>query len=211
MKQANFLILLLALFGLLLIWSAINPKDYFLWVLEVAPAVIGIGIIIILYFRQAFTTSTYVWCFIAAGLMAIGAHYSYSEVPLFDQIKPVFNFERNNFDKVGHFVQGIVSVLISLEIMIRNKIVSSHKLANFLSLSVAMTVAAVYELIEWSAILLSSDTSENFLGMQGYIWDAQSDMFLALLGALCTLLFSNRLRRTIETQEYLQLKQTHQS
>ena len=197
-KQSHFLILLIVLFGVLLVWSAINPKEYLLWVLEVAPAIVGIGICIFLYFRQAFTTTTYIWCFIAAGLMAIGAHYSYSEVPLFDQIKVIFNFERNNFDKVGHFVQGIVSVLISLEVLIRNKIIDSHKLTNFLSVCVAMTVAAVYELIEWSAILLSTETTENFLGMQGYIWDAQSDMFCALTGALCALLFSRRMRRSIE-------------
>lgn len=197
-KQSHFLILLIVLFGVLLVWSAINPKEYLLWVLEVAPAIVGIGICIFLYFRQAFTTTTYIWCFIAAGLMAIGAHYSYSEVPLFDQIKVIFNFERNNFDKVGHFVQGIVSVLISLEVLIRNKIIDSHKLTNFLSVCVAMTVAAVYELIEWSAILLSTETTENFLGMQGYIWDSQSDMFCALTGALCALLFSRRMRRAIE-------------
>jgi putative membrane protein len=197
-KKSHFLILLIVLFGILLVWSAINPKEYLLWFLEVAPALVGVGICIFLYFRQAFTSTTYFWCFIAAGIMAIGAHYSYSEVPLFDQIKVAFNFERNNFDKVGHFVQGIVSVLISLEVLIRNKHIASFKLTNFLSVCVAMTVAAAYELMEWSAILLSTETTENFLGMQGYIWDAQSDMFFALLGALGTLLFSRRMRRAIE-------------
>ncbi len=197
-KQSRILILLIVLFGLLLVWSVINPKDYFLWVLEVAPAIIGIGICVFFYRRQAFTTTTYIWCFIAACMLTIGAHYSFSEVPLFDLIKDTFNLERNNYDKLGHIVQGIVPVLISQEVFIRKQIIHSPKWINFLSVCIAITVAAVYELIEWSAIVLSSDTTENFLGMQGYIWDAQSDMFYALLGALCTLLFTKRWRRSIE-------------
>lgn len=200
-QRSRILILLLALFGILLIWSATKPKDYFLWVLEVAPAIIGIGLCIIFYFRQAFTTTTYFWCFIAACLMAIGAHYSYSEVPLFDQINTTFNFERNNFDKVGHFVQGILPFLISQEVIIRNKIIPTPRWTNFFSVCVAITVAAVYELIEWMAILLSTETTENFLGMQGYVWDAQSDMLCALLGALCALLFAKRIRKAIEMND----------
>jgi putative membrane protein len=197
-QHSPFLILLLVLFTILLVWSAIRPKDYFLWLLEVAPAVIGAGLCIFFYFRQTFTRTTYFWCFIAAGIMAVGAHYSYSEVPLFDHLKVVFNFERNNFDKLGHFVQGIVPVLISQEVFIRKHIIRSPRWTNFLSFCVAMTVAASYELLEWSAVLLSKETTENFLGMQGYIWDAQSDMLFALAGALCALLFSKRQRRLIE-------------
>ncbi len=185
------------LYVLLLVWSAIGPLDYKLWILEVAPALIGVGLCVIFYFRQAFTSTTYFWCFVAACLMTIGAHYSYSEVPLFDLIKVKFNSDRNNYDKIGHFVQGMVAVLISLEIIIRNRIVSTPGLTNFLSFCVAMAVAAVYEIIEWLALMLGPEVSENFLGMQGYIWDAQTDMVYALLGALSVLLFSKRLRRAI--------------
>ena len=98
---------------------------------------------------------------------------------------------------MGHFVQGVVPVLISQEVFIRNRIIQSPRMTNFLSLCVAITVAATYEMIEWLAIVLSPDVSENFLGMQGYIWDAQSDIFYALLGALVVTLFSKRLRRAI--------------
>jgi len=196
-KQVHFLIILLVLFVLLLIWSAIGPLDYRLWILEVAPAIIGIGLCIIFYFRQAFTSTTYFWCFVAACLMAIGAHYSYSEVPLFDLIKVKFNSDRNNYDKIGHFVQGMVAVLVSQEVFIRKRIIRSPVWTNFLSVCVAMTVAAIYELIEWWAVVLGPELTDNFLGMQGYIWDAQSDMFLALLGALTIVLFSKRFRRAM--------------
>jgi len=180
-----------------LLWSAINPKDYFLWVLEVAPAILGTGLCIAFYRKHPFTTITYTWCFIAASLMAIGAHYSYSEVPLFNLIQVRFDLDRNNFDKLGHFVQGILPVLISQEVFVRSQVIRSPQWINFLSVCIALSVAAVYELIEWSAILFSSETSDNFLGMQGYAWDAQSDMLFALAGALLTLLFAKPLRRAI--------------
>ncbi len=196
-EQAHFLIILLVLFILLLIWSAIGPLDYRLWILEVAPAIIGIGLCVIFYFRQAFTSTTYLWCFVAACLMTIGAHYSYSEVPFFDLIKEKFNSDRNNYDKIGHFVQGMVAVLVSQEVFLRKRIIRSPGWTNFLSVCVAMTVAAIYELIEWLAVVLGPELTDNFLGMQGYIWDAQSDIFFALLGALSILLFSKRLRRAM--------------
>lgn len=200
-RQSHILIILIVLFGIILLWSAINPQDYFLWALEMAPVIIGIGLCIYFYRRQPFTLLTYTWCFIAASLMAIGAHYSFSEVPLFNLIKDTFNLSRNNYDKMGHIVQGILPVLISQEVFIRNRIVRSPQWINFLSVCIALSVAAAYELIEWSTILLGSDTRENFLGMQGYAWDAQSDMLYALAGALLTLLFAKSLRRAIAKTE----------
>jgi len=198
-ERSHFLISLLVLYVFLLIWSAIGPLDYRLWFLEAAPAIIGIGLCVLFYSRQAFTSTTYFWCFIGACLMTIGAHYSYSEVPLFDLIKVKFNSDRNNYDKIGHFVQGVVVVLISMEIIIRKQIIRNPGWINFFSFCVAMTVAAIYEMIEWLSVVLGPELTDNFLGMQGYIWDAQSDMFLALLGALSVLLFSKRMRRTIES------------
>lgn len=197
LKKSRFLLILLVLFLVLLIWSAICPKDYQLWILEVAPAVIGGGICVYYYRRQPFTSMTYFWCFVAACLMAIGAHYSYSEVPLFDLLKFKFHSDRNNYDKIGHFVQGMVAVLISQEVFIRNRITRTSRWTNFLSFCVAMAVAAMYEMIEWLTVIFSPEVTDNFLGMQGYFWDAQSDMFYALLGALLVLLFSKKLRRAI--------------
>jgi len=196
-EQDRFPLLLLVLFGAILLWSAIGPKSYWLWALEVAPAVIGAGLCLFFYVRQPFTRMTYFWCFVGAAIMAVGAHYSYSEVPLFNQIRELLNGERNNFDKLGHFVQGIIPVLIAQEVFIRRRMLPSLGWVNFLSICVALTVAASYELIEWMAVTLGPDVTDNFLGMQGYFWDAQSDMFYALLGACCTLLFSKRMQRII--------------
>lgn len=187
-RKSHILILLLALFFLILVLSGISPKDRVLWILEVAPALVGIGILIFLYPRIKFSSALYIWCFIAACLMAIGAHYSYSEVPLFNYFKEVFQLERNNFDKLGHIVQGIIPVLITQEVLFRKGDSCSPGLIRFLAFCVALAVSAAYEMIEWLAIVLSVQESENFLGMQGYIWDAQSDMFFAMLGALSAVL-----------------------
>jgi putative membrane protein len=91
----------------------------------------------------------------------------------------------------------MVAVLVSQEVFVRRHLIHSPGWTNFLSFCVALTVAAIYELIEWVAVVLGPELTDNFLGMQGFIWDAQSDMFFALLGALSILPFSKRLRRAI--------------
>ena len=111
----------------------------------------------------------------------IGAKYTYAEVPLFDWISEIFGWERNNYDKVGHFMQGFVPALIVREILLRKQVVSTNGWRNFIVLSICLAFSAFYELIEWWAALLIGEDADAFLGTQGYVWDTQSDMGLALL------------------------------
>ena len=106
---------------------------------------------------------------------------------VFDWISEVFRWERNNYDKVGHFMQGFVPALIAREILLRKEVVSSNGWRNFIVLSICLAFSAFYELIEWWAALLIGEDADAFLGTQGYVWDTQSDMGLALLGrsAVC--------------------------
>ncbi len=201
MKQLNkivFLRVLIGIYMLLFIWSVINPKDYQIWFLEVIPCVIGLLILWRTYAIIQFSTTTYIWCFIAAGFMTVGAHYSYAEVPLFDWIKEAFELQRNNYDKLGHFVQGIVPVLIMQELMVKRLRLSSLFWINLISLFTSIAISAIYEVLEWLSILGEPGTAELFLGAQGYFWDAQSDMFFAGLGALSTIIFLKRTRRMIQ-------------
>tara|TARA_E500000075_G_C6683653_1_gene171889 strand:- start:87 stop:488 length:402 start_codon:yes stop_codon:yes gene_type:complete len=119
----------------------------------------------------------------------IGAKYTYAEVPLFDWISEIFGWERNNYDKVGHFMQGFVPALIAREILLRKQVVITNGWRNFIVLSICLAFSAFYELIEWWAALLIGEDADAFLGTQGYVWDTQSDMGLALLGAIGCLLF----------------------
>ncbi len=118
-------------------------------------------------------------------VLMVGGHYTYAEVPLFDGL---FGSERNNYDKVGHFFQGFVPALLAREILIRKNVVNGSIWQAFIIISICLAFSAFYELIEWWVALASGENAEAFLGTQGYEWDTQSDMGLALLGACCSLL-----------------------
>jgi putative membrane protein len=120
----------------------------------------------------------------------IGAHYTYAEVPYFEGL---FGSERNNYDKVGHFFQGFVPALLAREILIRKAIVNGKVWLNVIIVSICLAFSAFYELIEWWVALATGEDAEAFLGTQGYIWDTQSDMGLALLGAITSLLVLARI------------------
>jgi putative membrane protein len=178
----------LALFFTVFIWSAINPKDTFTWALEVTPAIIGL--IALTFTRKNFplTTLCYSLILLHCWVLMVGGHYTYAEVPLFDTLKDLLGQSRNNYDKVGHFMQGFVPAIICREILIRKKIINGNLLTHFFTVCFCLAFSAFYELIEWWVALLSGEDAEAFLGTQGYIWDTQSDMAWALLGAICALL-----------------------
>ena len=178
---------LLAFFAVL-IWSGFGPKDRLTWVLEAGPAIIGL--IIMWRTRESFalTPLLYFWILLHCIVLMVGGKYTYAEVPLFDWISEGFGWERNNYDKVGHFMQGFVPALITREILIRKKIVNFPRWRNFLIITVCLAFSAFYELIEWWAAELIGEDADAFLGTQGYVWDTQSDMALALLGAIFCLL-----------------------
>tara|TARA_R110001583_G_scaffold43015_5_gene136729 strand:- start:9525 stop:10178 length:654 start_codon:yes stop_codon:yes gene_type:complete len=172
-----------------LIWSGIAPKDYFTWFLEVLPAMIGAVILLFTYHSFRLTPLLYSLILFHCIVLMVGGHYTYAEVPLFDTIKEIFNLERNNYDKVGHFAQGLVPAIIAREVLIRKGIVNGRVWLNVFVVSICLAFSAFYELIEWWVAISTGEDAEAFLGTQGYIWDTQSDMAMALLGAICALIF----------------------
>ncbi len=118
-------------------------------------------------------------------VLMIGGHYTYAEVPFFDGL---FGAERNNYDKVGHFFQGFVPALLAREILIRKQVVNGDMWRNVIIISICLAFSAFYELIEWWVAIATGENAEAFLGTQGYIWDTQSDMGIALLGAISSLI-----------------------
>jgi putative membrane protein len=123
----------------------------------------------------------------------VGGHYTYAEVPLFDWVKDFFALERNNYDKIGHLAQGFIPAIIAREILIRKKIIKKVKWLNFVVISICLAFSAFYELIEWWVAELSGESAEAFLGTQGYVWDTQSDMALALLGSILALIILSKI------------------
>lgn len=174
----------IAVFTVVLIWSGIEPKDRLTWVLEAGPAVVG-GLILA-FTRRRFPLTPLLYGFILAHcvVLMVGSHYTYAEVPFFDGL---FGSERNNYDKLGHFFQGFVPALIARELLIRFKAVNGEGWLRLFVISIALAFSAFYELIEWWVALLSGEGAEAFLGTQGYIWDTQSDMWYALVGAVSSL------------------------
>ena len=185
-------ILWIGIFLAVLLWSGINPKDYPTWVLEVAPAVIGFAALALTRHSFPLTPLLYLLILAHCVVLMVGGHYTYAEVPLFDIIKPLFGFERNNFDKLGHFMQGFVPALIAREILIRKAVMASSWWRNFFIVCFCLALSAFYELLEWFVAIISGTGAEAFLGTQGYIWDTQSDMGFALLGAILALLLLGR-------------------
>jgi len=182
------------LFLSVLVWSGINPKEQFTWFLEVIPALIGFVLILFSYKKFPLTPLLYVLILIHMIILMVGGHYTYAEVPLFDWIKEVLDQSRNNYDKVGHFAQGFIPAILAREILLRKEIVSGSKIwLNYIIVSIILAFSAFYELIEWWVAELIGEDAEAFLGTQGYMWDTQSDMMYALIGAVTALLLLSRL------------------
>lgn len=171
-----------------LVWSGVGPKDYVTWCLEVLPAVAGGAVLWITRDRFPLTTLVYVLILVHCVILMVGGHYTYAEVPVGEWLRETFDGTRNNYDKLGHFVQGFIPAMIAREVVIRLQVFSSVRWRNFFIVCFCLALSAFYELIEWWVALLSDEAAAAFLGTQGYVWDTQSDMGWALFGAVLALL-----------------------
>lgn len=163
--------------------SGIAPYDRITWLMEVLPALIVAPVLVATYRRFPLTTLLYLLIALHALVLIYGGAYTYARVPLGFWLQDGFQLGRNPYDKIGHFMQGLVPALAAREILLRGGYVSGRRMAAFLAICVAMAVSACYELVEWWAALAMGQGADEFLGTQGDPWDTQSDMFLALIGA----------------------------
>lgn len=187
---------LLAVAFLSILWSVVGVQDtYLTWFLEAAPALIGLVVLVATYKRFKFPTYLYVIMTLHIVVLVVGAHYSYAKVPLGFWMEDWFGFTRNNYDKIGHFMQGVTPALLVVELLHRTTPIKTWGWTGFLAVCVAEAISAVYEIIEWMASLSNPEDTEAFLGTQGYIWDTQSDMFMCLLGATISALTVYFVRR----------------
>lgn len=189
----KYLILIL-LFVIGLAVSAIKPHDYFTWILEVSPAIVGVVVLAFTYKNFRFTDLTYWFILIHCYVLIIGGHYTYAEVPAFNWLRDVLHQSRNNYDKLGHFMQGFVPAMIVREVLIRKQVLAKRGWLAFLTVCVCMSISVTYEFIEWLISVLSGDSGDAFLGTQGYIWDTQSDMLFATIGAICMAITMSRIQ-----------------
>ncbi|HLO11436.1 MAG TPA: DUF2238 domain-containing protein [Pseudoneobacillus sp.] len=177
------------------IWSLIKPTEgYLIWFLEVSPSIVVLIIAVKTYSKIRFTTLSYFIIALLTILTFIGGHYSYSKVPLFNWIKDHFDLQRNHYDRFGHFLKGLIVILIR-EILLRISPLTKGKLLAFITLSISLAIGALYEIVEWASSMVTkgTKTTKDFLGMQGDKWDAQWDMSLLLIGSILALMLLSKL------------------
>ncbi|MEZ5510449.1 MAG: DUF2238 domain-containing protein [Gammaproteobacteria bacterium] len=191
-QHHRHLLILSVLWLLGLVITGYEPFDRGTWVLEVFPAVLAWPILWFTRQRFPLTTLLYYAICLHGLVLMLGGMYTYARVPLGFELQAWFGFERNPYDRIGHFFQGFVPALVAREILLRGQFVRTRGMLNFVIVSMVMFVSSFYELIEWWAALLLGGGAVDFLGTQGDPWDTQSDMFFALVGAVCCLLLMAR-------------------
>lgn len=178
---------LLLLTLVLLILSGWQPYDRLTWLLEVIPVLIVMPLLILSHERFPLTNLLYLGIALHAAVLMLGGAYTYARVPLGFEIQHWLDLSRNPYDKIGHFFQGFVPAIACREILLRGHHVQGRRMLAFLVICVVLAISASYELIEWGAALALDQGADEFLGTQGDPWDTQSDMFLALIGAISAL------------------------
>ena len=170
------------------VWSGIAPQDTRLtWVLETFPCMIALPVLLATYKRFPLTRLVYTLIAVHAMILMLGGHYSYAKVPLGFWMEDWFGWTRNDYDKIGHFMQGFGPAIYMREVLLRTSPLHRGKWLGFMAITIPLAFSAVYEIIEWLASLSSPNDTEAFLGTQGYIWDTQTDMFMCLIGSIVAL------------------------
>lgn len=177
-----------AIWEMALIASGIAPYDRVTWVMEVLPVLIAAPILIATRGRLPLTSLVYVLIAIHGLILIYGGAYTYARVPAGFWLQELLGFERNPYDRIGHLAQGFVPAMVARELLLRVFHIEARKILNFLVVCVALAISAFYELIEWWAAVVMGGGAEEFLGIQGDVWDTQWDMFMAMTGAILALL-----------------------
>ena len=194
MPRERILIVFLVIICGLLIATAVNPFDRITWLMEVAPVLIALPILVLAYRRFPLTPLLYFLIFLHAIILITGGAYTYARVPLGFWLEHLFSLSRNNYDRIGHFFQGLVPALVVREVLIRSGYVTNRRMASALAICVAMAISAWYELIEWAAAVALGQKADDFLGTQGDPWDTQWDMFMCFIGSLVAMIGLSRVQ-----------------
>lgn len=175
-----------------LAWSAYRPAEYFIWFLEVAPALVGAAVLVATYRRFRFTNLVYTLVLVHAVILMIGGHYTYEKMPLFDWLRDALGLDRNYYDRLGHVAQGFIPAMIVREILLRTSPLRQGKWLFVITVCICLAISAGYEFFEWWVAVGTGEKADAFLATQGDPWDTQWDMFLCVCGAVASLLLLGR-------------------
>lgn len=174
---------LLAVVALGLVWSGTLPYDRATWLLEVAPVLLGVPLLVATRRRFPLSILAYRLLALHAFVLMIGGHWTYARVPVGFWAQDLLDLSRNPYDRLGHVAQGFVPAILAREILLRTSPLRPGRWLFFLVVSVCLAISAFYELCEWWVAVVVGQAADSFLGTQGDPWDTQWDMFLALCGA----------------------------
>jgi putative membrane protein len=185
----------------ILLLSYVGAYDPLTWFLETVPVMLALPLVAWGVRRWHLTSLLLVLVAVHSLVLIYGGHYTYARVPLGFWLQDWFGFERNHYDRLGHFMQGLVPAIITREILLRHLVAIPRWLLVVLCICVPLAVSALYEILEMIAGMVSAEAAEAFLGTQGDVWDTQMDMLLAGLGALSSLLLSGWHDRQLQSNE----------
>lgn len=188
--RSRSLLALVVIWTLGLLISGRAPYERATWLMEVMPCLILMPILWWTRYRFVFTPLVYGLMTLHGLILMLGGAYTYARVPLGFWMQDWFDLSRNNYDKIGHFAQGFIPAFVARELLVRSYGIKDKGLLAFLCLSICLAISALYELIEWGTALVLGSGADEFLGTQGDVWDTQSDMFMALIGASCAILLA---------------------
>ena len=177
-------LVLLALVLAALLVSAISPTDRMTWWLEALPVLIALPLLTLTARRFPLTNLLYVLIACHALVLLLGAHYTYAKVPPGNWVRDAFGLMRNNYDRLGHVVQGFVPAIIAREILLRKSPLRRGGWLFFIVTSICLAFSACFELFEWLVAVIGGGSADAYLATQGDVWDTQWDMFCALCGSV---------------------------
>jgi len=184
MHSDRFPLALLALVTVALVLSGLAPFDRATWWMEVAPVMIAAPLLVATHLRFPLTPLLQVLIAAHALVLIVGGAWTYARVPFGFWLQDVLALDRNPYDRIGHFMQGLVPAMVAREVLLRLRVVRGRGWLFYIVTSLCLAISALYELIEWGAAVALGQGADAFLGTQGDPWDTQNDMAMALVGAI---------------------------
>lgn len=201
MKKENVLKIYLVIIIAHFIWSAINFNDTYMWIGNSLVAITYTLGFALTYKRFKFTLFSYTLIFIHVIVIIVAAKYTYEFNPLFEWIKDVLGLSRNYYDRVGHFLQGFIPVMLTREFILRKGYMKKSKFFIIVLLFFTLGMSGAWELMEFVGAHIFNKVDVYTVTMQGDFWDAQWDMTLCTIGAILALITLSKLQDKYIEQE----------
>jgi putative membrane protein len=198
-RQSRVPVACFTAFAVVWVALAIAPRYRADWLLENLATVVALPFAIRAYRRGALDDVAWVEVTLFAILHTVGSHYTYSEVPLGDWMRDQLALSRNHYDRVVHFLFGVLLVRPIRQLFSGE---ARGWRPNYLALATVSLISVLYEVTEWLVASIADPAAGTaYLGTQGDQWDAVKDMALACSGALISatldVLWLGRMRRRI--------------